>query len=124
MEAALVRRLHEAFRLRAEVAFLEVGERPVPVPTAQALSADRLLADRSGHLGEVQHRAAGPGSRRDHRAVLDTEVLGRDLAGLVPRAAEALHRFDLEPLLERPTGHLLVLAPLVRLHEVLALLDR
>src|SRR5437867_3412147 len=124
MEAALVRRLHEAFRLRAEVALLEVGERPVPVPTAQALPADRLLADRSGHLGEVQHRAASPGSSHDHRAVLDAEVLARDLAGLVPRAAEDLHRFDLERLFEGPTGHLLELAPLVRLHEVLDLLDR
>src|SRR3989441_1335156 len=95
-----------------------------PSSPTKAPPAARLLADRSGHLGEVQHRAASPGSSHDHRAVLDAEVLARDLAGLVPRAAEDLHRFDLERLFEGPTGHLLELAPLVRLHEVLDLLDR
>src|SRR2546425_310971 len=99
-------------------------EGAVPVAAAQALPADRLLPDRSGHLGEIEHRPASAGSSHDHRAVLDPQVLARDLAGLVPRAAEDLHRFDLERLFEGPTGHLLELAPLVRLHEVLYLLDR
>src|SRR5207244_7184843 len=124
VETALVRRFHEALRLRAEVALLEMWEGAVPVAAAQALPADRLLPDRSGHLGEIEHRPASAGSSHDHRAVLDPQVLARDLAGLVPRAAEDLHRFDLERLFEGPTGHLLELAPLVRLHEALDLLDR
>src|SRR6059036_2491744 len=124
VETALVRRLHEALRLRAEIALLEMRERAVPVAAAQALPADRLLPDRSGHLGEIEHRPPSAGSGHDHRAVLDAQVLARDLAGLVSRAAEDLHRLDLERLLEGPTGHLLELAPFVRLHEVLHLLDR
>src|SRR5438445_13165435 len=60
MEPALVRRLDETFRLRPEVTLLEVRQRPVPVAAAQALATDRLLPDRSGHLGKIQHRAADP----------------------------------------------------------------
>src|SRR5205823_6464484 len=123
MEAALVRRLDEAFRLRSEVSFLEVREGAVPISAAEPLPTDGLLADRSRHLGEVQHRAARPGARHDHRAVLDPEVLARDLSREVSRPAEDLHRLDLERFLEGPTRHLLELASLVRFDEALDLLD-
>src|SRR5205823_1091376 len=123
MEAALVRRFDEALRLRSEVSFLEVREGAVPIAAAEPLPADRLLADRSRHLGEVQHRAARPGARHDHRAVLDPEVFARDLSREVSRPAEDLHRLDLERLLEGPTRHLLELASLVRFDEALDLLD-
>ena len=96
----------------------------VPVPAAQAFAPDRLLTDRPGHLGQVQHRAARSGAGHDDRAVLDPEVLPRDLAGLVPRASEDLHRLDLERLLEGAPGHLLELPALVRFHEALDFLDR
>src|SRR5947209_3733683 len=124
VEAALVRRLDESFRLRAEVALPEVRQRAVPVAAAQPLATDRLLSNRPRHLGEVQHGTAGPGPRHDHRAVLDPQMLSRDLSRLVPRASEDLHRFDLERLLEGPSRHLLKLPALVRLHEALDLLDR
>src|SRR5207245_6363350 len=96
VETALVRRLHEAFCLRAEVALLEMWEGAVPVAAAQALPADRLLPARSGHLGELEHRPASAGSSHDHRAVLDHQVLARGLVGLVLRAAVGLHRLDIE----------------------------
>src|SRR6266704_1253884 len=124
IEAALVRRLDESLRLRAEVAFLEVRQGAVPVAATQALASDRLLSDRPGHLGQVQHRAPRPGSGHDDRAVLDPEVFPGNLAGLVPRASEDLHRLDLERLLERAPGHLLELPALVRFHEALDFLDR
>src|SRR2546429_6241 len=124
VEATLVRRLDESFRLRAEVALPEVRQRAVPVAAAQPLATDRLLSNRPRHLGEVQHGAAGPGPCHDHCAVLDPQMLPRNLSRLVPRASEDLHRFDLERLLERPSRHLLELPALVRLHEALDLLDR
>src|SRR5207247_3075331 len=60
----------------------------------------------------------------DHSAVLDPEVLPRDLAGEVSRATEDLHRLDLEGLLERSAGHLFQLSALVRVYEAFDLLDR
>jgi len=51
-------------------------------------------------------------------------MLPRDLAGLVSRPSQDLHRLDLERLLEGPPGHLLELAALVRLHETFHFLDR
>src|SRR5207245_5995654 len=64
VEAALVRRFDESFRLRAEVALPEVRQGAVPVAATQALATDRLLSNRPRHLREVQHAAASPGPRQ------------------------------------------------------------
>src|SRR5438046_4492306 len=89
-------------------------ERPVPVSAAQPFPADGLLPDGARHLGQVQHGASSTGPGHDHSAVLDPEVLPRDLAGEVSRATEDLHRLDLEGRLERTAGHSSQLSALVR----------
>src|SRR5438132_864081 len=88
VEATLVRRLDEPFRLRAEVALPEVRQRAVPVAAAQSLATDRLLSNRPRHLRRL------------------VDELPRGVRAVVPR--ELVHDLALERadrvLVDRPRG--------------------
>src|SRR5581483_2938253 len=117
-EAALVRVLHEALGLGAQVAHREVGERAAMIAARDALAAHGLLAHAAGHLGEVEHGAAGAGLGHDDRAVLQAEVRAGDLAGFVTRLSKLLHDLELQRLLQVAAGKLLEDALVVGVDEL------
>src|SRR5512136_1825535 len=94
---------------------------PVPVTSGQTLPSHSLLANRPGHLRQIEHRPPGTASRHDDRRVLQPEVSACDLSSGVSCPTQNLHDLDLEGLFERPSGHLLEFATPVGLNVLLDL---
>src|SRR5208337_3485465 len=115
VEAAFVAVLDEPVGIRAPVTLLEVREGPVVITTDDTLTTDGLLADTTGHLGQVQHRTTGTGDCHHDTAVPETEVPACNLTGLVPGFPQHLHDLHLKGLLDRSPGHRFELAVLVDL---------
>ena len=121
-EAAQVRVLDEATRLRAVVVLCEVRQRPVEEAVGDALTLDVLLPDAGDHLRNVDERALRAGD--DH--VLDVvgfaERLLRAGARRVTRLVEHLVDDLLEGLEHRVAGLALEFARLGALDDRLHLL--
>jgi len=117
-EAARVGVLDEAVCFSGEVVWLVVAEGPILVPTVDPLAPNRLLADRAGHLGQVEHRSAGTGVGHDDGWIVVPEVLVGDVPGVVTRTRERLHNLHLEGLVDRPAGETLEFVVLVGLDQL------